>query len=109
LAATVELARRARAVVLCGGSDKYIADPEGRSWKVTAGCPGLGVSGSGDVQAGIVTGLLARGAEPAQAAGWGAWLHGSSGEALAESVGPVGFLAREIPAVVPGLLAELAG
>jgi len=109
LAATVELARRARAVVLCGGSDKYIADPEGRSWKVTAGCPGLGVSGSGDVQAGIVTGLLARGAEPAQAAVWGAWLHGSSGEALAESVGAVGFLAREIPAVVPGLLAELAG
>jgi ADP-dependent NAD(P)H-hydrate dehydratase len=108
LGATVELARRARAVVLCGGSDKFIADPDGRSWWVSAGCPGLGVSGSGDVQAGIVTGLLARGAEPEQAAVWGAWLHGSSGEALAESVGPVGFLARELPGAVPGLLADLA-
>jgi ADP-dependent NAD(P)H-hydrate dehydratase len=108
LGATVELARRAHAVVLCGGSDKFIADPEGRAWWVSAGCPGLGVSGSGDVQAGIVTGLLARGAEPEQAAVWGAWLHGSSGEALAESVGPVGFLARELPAAVPGLLADLS-
>jgi hydroxyethylthiazole kinase-like uncharacterized protein yjeF len=108
LAATVELARRARAVVLCGGSDKYVASPDGTTWKVGAGGPGLGVSGSGDVQAGIVTGLLARGADPEQAAVWGAWLHGSSGDALAESVGPVGFLARELPAVVPRLLADLA-
>jgi ADP-dependent NAD(P)H-hydrate dehydratase len=109
LAATLELARRARAVVLCGGSEKFVADPEGRSWRVSAGCPGLGISGSGDVQAGIVTGLLARGAEPAQAAVWGAWLHGTCGEVLADSIGPLGFLARELPAVVPRLLGELAG
>jgi ADP-dependent NAD(P)H-hydrate dehydratase len=108
LAATLELARRARAVVLCGGSEKFVADPEGRSWRVSAGCPGLGISGSGDVQAGIVTGLLARGAEPAQAAVWGAWLHGTCGEVLADSIGPLGFLARELPAVVPRLLGELA-
>jgi ADP-dependent NAD(P)H-hydrate dehydratase len=108
LAATVELASRARAVVLCGGSDKFIANPDGETWWVSAGCPGLGISGSGDVQAGIVAGLLARGAEPEQAAVWGAWLHGSSGEALAESVGPVGFLARELPAVVPRLLGDLS-
>jgi ADP-dependent NAD(P)H-hydrate dehydratase len=109
LAATLELARRARAVVLCGGGEKFVADPEGRSWRVSAGCPGLGISGSGDVQAGIVTGLLARGAEPAQAAVWGAWLHGTCGEVLADSIGPLGFLARELPAVVPRLLGELAG
>jgi ADP-dependent NAD(P)H-hydrate dehydratase len=108
LAATLELARRARAVVLCGGSEKFVADPGGRSWRVSAGCPGLGISGSGDVQAGIVTGLLARGAEPAQAAVWGAWLHGTCGEVLADSIGPLGFLARELPAVVPRLLGELA-
>jgi ADP-dependent NAD(P)H-hydrate dehydratase len=109
LGATLELAARTRAVVLCGGSSKHVATPDGDAWLVTEGCPGLGVSGSGDVQAGIVTGLLARGAEPAQAAVWGAWLHGRSGEVLAESVGPVGFLSRELPAVVPRLLAELSG
>jgi hydroxyethylthiazole kinase-like uncharacterized protein yjeF len=109
LAATVELARRARAVVLCGGAEKHVANPGGQTWRISTGNPGLGVSGSGDVQAGIVTGLLARGADPEQAAVWGAWLHGASGDALAESVGPVGYLARELPAVVPRLLADLAG
>jgi NAD(P)H-hydrate repair Nnr-like enzyme with NAD(P)H-hydrate dehydratase domain len=74
---------------------------------VQVGGPGLGVSGSGDVQSGIVAGLLARGAEPAQAAVWAAFLHGRAGEALAVSVGPVGFLARELPAQLPRLLAQL--
>lgn len=101
------LAERAQAVVLCGGPDKAVAAPDGRTWLVTDGGPGLGVAGSGDVQAGYVSGLLARGAEPAQAAVWGAYLHAASGDRLAEQVGPVGFLARELPALAPGLLAEL--
>ena len=45
----------------------------------TAARPGLGVSGSGDVLAGIVGGLLARGAEPLTALLWGVWLHGEAG------------------------------
>jgi len=108
LAATTELARRTRAVVLCGGSDKYVADPDGTTWWISTGNPGLGISGSGDVQAGIVAGLRARGAGPAQAAVWGAWLHGSAGEVLAERIGPLGFLARELPSTLPGLLADLS-
>jgi len=72
VSAAVELARKSRAVVLFGGSEKIIANPDGDTWRVTAGNPGLGVSGSGDVQGGIVTGLLARGAEAEQAAVWGA-------------------------------------
>jgi ADP-dependent NAD(P)H-hydrate dehydratase len=43
------------------------------------GGPGLGVSGSGDVLAGIVGGLLARGAEPLNALLWAVWLHGEAG------------------------------
>jgi len=109
LAAAVLLARETRAAVLLGGSTKYVAEPTGQAWVVDRGGPGLGVSGSGDVQAGIVTGLLARGAEPAQAAVWGAWLHGRAGEVLADRVGPVGFLARELPDTVPGLLVEAGG
>lgn len=106
--AALEGARRLRAVVLCGGSEKGVATPDGSAWLVRVGGPGLGVSGSGDVQSGIVTGLLARGAEPAQAAVWAAYLHGRAGELLAVSVGAVGFLARELPAQVPRLLSELS-
>lgn len=107
VAAARRLAGRAQAVVLCGGPDKAVAAPDGRAWLVAEGGPGLGVAGSGDVQAGYVAGLLARGAAPAQAAVWGAYLHAVSGDRLAERVGPIGFLARELPAVAPELLAEL--
>lgn len=108
-AATLDAARRLAVVVLCGGARKTVATPGGETWLVTAGGPGLGVSGSGDVSAGIVAGLLARGAAPAQAAVWGAFLHGSAGDRLATELGPVGFLARELPARVPGLVAGLTG
>lgn len=107
--AALRLADRARAVVLCGGTRKIVATPDGDTWQVLEGGPGLGVAGSGDVQAGYVTGLVARGAEPAQAAVWGAYLHACSGDRLAERIGPVGFLARELAGQAPRLLAELAG
>lgn len=108
VAASLELAAKARAVVLCGGATKVVATPDGDCWQVLEGGPGLGVAGSGDVQAGFVAGLLARGAEPAQAAVWGAYLHAAAGDRLAAEVGPVGFLARELPSQAPRLLGELS-
>lgn len=105
--ATVRLAKQAGAVVLCGGERKVVASPEGETWQVVEGNPGLGVAGSGDVQAGFVAGLLARGAEPAQAALWAGYLHAVAGDRLAAEVGPLGFLARELPAVAPRLLAGI--
>jgi NAD(P)H-hydrate repair Nnr-like enzyme with NAD(P)H-hydrate dehydratase domain len=62
------------------------------------------VSGSGDVLAGIVGGLLARGTEPLPALLWAVWLHGEAGRQLSAKVGKLGFLAREIPERVPSLL-----
>lgn len=108
VAAAARRADRSGAVVLCGGQTKTVAAPDGRLWSADVGGPGLGVSGSGDVQAGILAGLLGRGAEPAQAAVWGAYLHGRAGDALATRDGTVGFLARHISGEVPGLLDELA-
>jgi ADP-dependent NAD(P)H-hydrate dehydratase len=105
--AAAELAHRAGACVGLGGATSWIAAPDGRLWRDESGSAGLGVSGSGDVRAGITAGLLARGAEPAQAAVWAAYLHGRAGERLASSVGPLGFLARELPAEVPRALAEV--
>ena len=103
-----EVARRSQVVVLCGGSEKHVVTPDGEAWVVAGGGPGLGVSGSGDVQAGLICGLLARGAEPLWAALWGAHLHARAGERLATAVGTVGFLARELPGQVPGVLADLS-
>ena len=107
-AATLDLAGRTRAVVGLGGAVSWVAAPGGELWQDESGNAGLGVSGAGDVRAGITGGLLARGADPAQAAVWAAYLHGRCGERLASSVGPLGFLARELPAEIPRALAEVA-
>jgi ADP-dependent NAD(P)H-hydrate dehydratase len=107
LGSPADTAARTGAVVLCGGPEKHVAHPDGRCWVLRGGGPGLGCSGSGDVQAGLVAGLLARGAEPAQAAVWGGFVHLRAGEELAAAVGQLGFLARELPPVVPRVLEQL--
>lgn len=106
--AVLELAARVGAVVSCGDAETWVADPGGRLWHDQTGGVGLGVSGSGDVLAGIVTGLAARGAEPAQAAVWGSYLHGRAGDRLAAQVGRLGFLAREVLPEVPRVLEEVS-
>jgi len=93
-----------RSVVLIKGVTSHVVTPDGEVWTYDGGAPGLGVSGSGDVLAGIVGGLLARGAEPLNALLWAVWLHGEAGAALARTIGPIGFLAREIADEVPKLL-----
>ena len=105
LAAALRAARHFGAVVLAKGSTSFVASPDERKWVWRGGVPGLGVAGSGDVLAGIVAALLARGAEPLTALLWGVLLHGEAGECLLKQIGPVGFRASEIPDRIPALLA----
>ncbi|MGC5583662.1 NAD(P)H-hydrate dehydratase [Ornithinimicrobium sp. W1679] len=105
--AALRLASRTGACVSSGGAVTWTAHPDGRSWRGSVGGPGLGTAGSGDVKAGVVTGLCARGADPCQAAVWGSHLHGSAGDRLASALGPTGYLARELSLQVPRVLAEL--
>ena len=99
-------ARRYGAVTLVKGAISNVVHPDGRVWTYRGGADGLGVSGSGDTLSGIVGALLGRGAEPLTALLWSVLLHGEAGEVLARKVGPVGFLAREIPDEIPALLAR---
>jgi hydroxyethylthiazole kinase-like uncharacterized protein yjeF len=91
--AALELARQYDAVVSLYG---HVAAPDGGRWREESGDAGLGTSGSGDARAGIVAGLLGRGADPAQAACWAAFAHAVSGQRLAPRYGRIGFLAREL-------------
>jgi ADP-dependent NAD(P)H-hydrate dehydratase len=93
-----------RSIVLVKGVTSHVVTPDGDCWTYDGGAPGLGVSGSGDVLAGIAGGLLARGAEPLNALLWSVWLHGEAGARLGKKVGPIGFLAREVPDEIPALL-----
>lgn len=104
LAQARRVAESRGAVVVTQG---WVVGPDGRAWREVTGGPGLATSGSGDVLAGIVLGLLARGADACQAGCLGAYLHGVAGDRLSERLGPVGFLARELldelPRQVSGL------
>lgn len=97
------IAHTYRAVVSFGGE---VAHPDGRRWTVEGGHPGLGTSGSGDVLAGAVVGLAARGASLAQAACWGTYAHATAGDRLAARIGRLGFLARELADELPYVIVE---
>ena len=109
LRAARQAAALLQAVVAMKGGQTHIVTPQGDAWLFTHGHIGLATSGSGDTLAGVIAGLLARGASPLQAALWGVSLHGEAGNRLAQTHGPLGFLAREIPGEIPRIMAEWGG
>jgi ADP-dependent NAD(P)H-hydrate dehydratase len=95
-------------VVALKGAITHVASPDGQVWRHEGGNAGLGVSGSGDVLAGLMVGLVARGATLEQAAVWAVRLHARAGERLAGRFGVLGYLAREIAIEVPAVMAALS-
>lgn len=104
--ATCEAAARAGCVVFYKGADTVIAHPDGRcsvnSAQYERAAPWLATAGSGDVLAGFIAGLLARGFAPMQAAEVAAWLHVE----CALSFGP-GLIAEDLPEELPKVLRHL--
>lgn len=91
-------------VLVLKGAETVIAAPAGDVLIYRGGGPELATGGSGDVLAGILAGLLARGADPIVAAAWAVWVHGEAGAAIATRLGGPGLLARELLALIPELL-----
>ncbi len=104
--ATREAAARAGCVVLFKGADTVVASSDGtcaiNSAAYDRAAPWLATAGSGDVLAGLITGLLARGFAPQQAAETGAWLHVEA----ARSFGP-GLIAEDLPDELPKVFRTL--
>lgn len=107
LGAARDAAAMFQSVVVMKGATTFIVSPDGTAWRHEGGVAGLGTSGSGDVLAGAIGGLLARGAPPVVAALWGVVLHAEAGSELAAGGAPLGFLAREIPDRLAFVLARL--
>ncbi|NWG17440.1 MAG: NAD(P)H-hydrate dehydratase [Chloroflexi bacterium] len=76
-----------RVVLLLKGAHTVIADPGGQVAVLPFKTDALATAGTGDVLAGTITGLLAQGLKPFQAAMAGAYLHGLAGEITARQQG----------------------
>lgn len=102
-----QIAEQTGAYIALKGPETWIGGPATPVLHFTGGCPGLGIGGSGDVLAGIIGGLLARGTAPLVALGWGVALHGAAGQLAATKIGEIGFLARELLRFIPRLMTTL--
>jgi hydroxyethylthiazole kinase-like uncharacterized protein yjeF len=99
-------AERAGCVVLLKGMDTVIAAPDGAVSVHSAAhgraAPWLATAGAGDVLAGLIAGLIARGTDAHRAAACAAWLHVEA----ARAAGP-GLIAEDLPETLPSVFRRL--
>lgn len=90
------MAQRYRTVIVLKGAYTAVALPDGTCWFNSSGNPAMATAGAGDVLTGIITGLLAQGYTPAEAALLGVWAHGCAGDRAVASTGRKSLIASDL-------------
>lgn len=104
----LEYAQKWGHVVVLKGALTIVAAPDGRLTIIPVANPALARAGSGDVLAGIITGLLAQGIKPFEAATAGVWVHARAGLEAAERIGhPASVTAGDLLDSIAAVLARL--
>ena len=104
IGAVDELARRFDATVVLKGAGTLVASPGEATCLLAVGNPGMATAGSGDVLAGVIGALLARGLTLPEAARTGVLLHGEAGDRAADQQGEGGLVAGDLVAALPTVL-----
>lgn len=99
----IQAAKDTSSIMVLKGHDTVITDGQTIYINPT-GNPGMAVGGSGDVLAGIITGLVGQGIEPLKAAAAGAWIHGAAGDLCAKELGQYSMLPSDMLGVISRLL-----
>ena len=98
----LEAARRSGAVVVYKGPDTLVASPDGRLGFAPPSPAWLASAGTGDVLAGLIAAIRARGLAGFEAACAAVWLHGRA----AEIAGP-GLIADDLVRAIPAAIKAL--
>ncbi len=96
-----DFARTHSSIVVLKGARTIIAHPHGHTAISPTGNPGMATAGTGDVLTGVITGLLAQGLAPWEAAQSGVYLHGLAGDLAAEEYGHAGLMAGDLLHYLP--------
>jgi NAD(P)H-hydrate epimerase len=96
----IEFAQRHRVVLVLKGAGTIVTDGL-RVFINRTGNPGMATGGTGDVLTGLITALIAQGADPFDAACLGCHLHGLAGDIAAEELSPPGMIASDLPKYLP--------
>ena len=96
-----ESADRWNKVTVLKGAHTIVASPGGGAMVSPFANPGLATAGTGDVLAGVISGLLAQGLSLAHAASLGVYLHGAAGENVRRELGDSGIVASDLLPEVP--------
>jgi NAD(P)H-hydrate epimerase len=91
-----EQSRLLNCVIVLKGGHTSITTPQDNTYFSTAGNPGMGTAGSGDVLTGILTGLMAQGYESEEAACLGVHLHGMAGDLAAQEESMESLIAGQL-------------
>ncbi|MYA28212.1 MAG: NAD(P)H-hydrate dehydratase [Nitrospira sp. SB0666_bin_27] len=102
-----DFARTHSSVVVLKGARTIVALPDGATAISPTGNPGMATAGTGDVLTGILTGLLAQGVSPWEAAQSGAFLHGLAGDLAAQAYGYPSLMAGDLLACLPQAITQV--
>ena len=96
-----------KVIVVLKGAHSAISDEEGNIYFNTTGNPGMATGGSGDVLAGMITGLLAQGYQGLDAALCGVYVHGLAGDMAKKEVGEMSLVASNLLNFIPVAINKL--
>lgn len=102
-----EAAARWGQIVVLKGPFTVVADQGGDTWVSPFANAALASAGTGDVLTGLIAGLMAQGAAPAEAARAGVFIHGAAAEKVLASSGTDRLLASDLIAVIPKVIRDL--
>lgn len=101
--AAVRAANELGSIILLKGHRSIITDGT-TVYRNETGNPGMAVGGSGDILAGMITGLTGQGIDPLKAAACATWLHGAAGDICAREIGQYGMLPTDMIQALPRLM-----